>query len=41
VLRQHVAAMDVDREVAGQIATVEALLPDLVAAAEDGVGGLD
>ena len=38
VLREHVPAMNVDREVAPQMAAVDALLPELVAAAE-GVAG--
>jgi histidine ammonia-lyase len=40
LLRQHVPAMNVDREVAPQISAVDALLPELVAAAEDVVGPL-
>lgn len=40
LVRDRVAAMDADREVAGQLATVDALLPDLVAAAEAAVGAL-
>jgi histidine ammonia-lyase len=38
LLRQHVPPMNVDREVAPQISAVDALLPELVAAAE-GVAG--
>ena len=38
LLREHVPPMNVDREVAPQIAAVDALLPALVAAAE-GVAG--
>jgi histidine ammonia-lyase len=40
VLREYVPAMDVDREVAPQISAVDALLPELVAAAEDVAGPL-
>lgn len=40
LLRQHVPAMNVDREVAPQISAVDELLPELVAAAEDVVGPL-
>jgi histidine ammonia-lyase len=40
VVRAHVARMDVDREVAGQIAAVDALLPDICAAAAAHCGGL-
>jgi histidine ammonia-lyase len=40
-LRAHVPAMNVDREVAPQIAAVDALLPDLVAAAEGVAGSLE
>jgi histidine ammonia-lyase len=41
VLRGRVPVMDVDREVAPQIAAVDALLPDLVAAAEGVAGPLE
>jgi histidine ammonia-lyase len=41
VLREHVPAMNVDREVAPQLAAVDALLPELVAAAEGVAGSLD
>ena len=41
VLREHVPAMNVDREVAPQLAAVDALLPDLVSAAEGVAGPLD
>jgi histidine ammonia-lyase len=41
LLRQHVPAMPVDREVAPQIETVDHLLPGLVRAAEDVAGSLD
>jgi histidine ammonia-lyase len=40
LVRATVPAMDVDREVTPQIAAVRALLPELVAAAEDAVGPL-
>ena len=40
LVRDRVAAMDADREVSGQLVTVDALLPDLVAAAEAAVGAL-
>ncbi len=40
VIRSRVPTMDADREVAEQIAAVDALLPEVVAAAEDAVGGL-
>jgi histidine ammonia-lyase len=40
VVRSQVAAMDVDRVVSDQIAAVDRLLPDLVAAAEGAVGAL-
>ena len=40
LVRRDVPAMDVDREVTPQIEAVRALLPDLVAAAEDVVGPL-
>jgi histidine ammonia-lyase len=40
-LRAHVPVMNVDREVAPQIAAVDALLPDLVAAAEGVAGSLE
>ena len=39
-LREEVAPMDVDRELAPQLAAVEALLPELVAAAERVTGPL-
>ena len=39
-VRAEVAAMDVDREVAGQLAAVDRLLPELVGAVEDAVGAL-
>jgi histidine ammonia-lyase len=38
LLREHVPAMNVDREVAPQLHTVDGMLPELVAAAE-GVAG--
>jgi histidine ammonia-lyase len=40
-LREEVARMDTDREVAPQLAAVDALLPELVAAAESVAGPLD
>jgi histidine ammonia-lyase len=40
VVRAHVDRMDVDREVAGQIAAVDALLPEICEAAAAGSGGL-
>jgi histidine ammonia-lyase len=40
VVRAHVDRMDVDREVAGQIAAVDALLPEICEAAAAGCGGL-
>ena len=40
VIRSRVPTMDADREVAEQIAAVDALLPEVVAAAEGAVGGL-
>ena len=40
-VRSQVSTMEVDREVAGQIAAVDAMLADLVAAAEGAVGALD
>jgi histidine ammonia-lyase len=40
VVRAHVARMDVDREVAGQIAAVDALLPEICEAAAAHCGGL-
>lgn len=40
-LREDVPAMDVDREVAGQISTADAVLPDLVAVAESVTGPLE
>jgi len=39
-VRAHVDRMDVDREVAGQIAAVDALLPEICAAAAARCGGL-
>ena len=39
-VRAHVNRMDVDREVAGQIAAVDALLPEICAAAAAHCGGL-
>lgn len=39
-VRADVAAMDVDREVSGQIVAVDGMLPELVAAAEDAIGEL-
>ena len=39
-VRAHVDRMDVDREVAGQIAAVDALLPEICAAAAAHCGGL-
>ncbi len=39
-VREHVDRMDVDREVAGQIAAVDALLPEICAAAAAHCGGL-
>jgi hypothetical protein len=36
-----VPPMDTDREVAGQIATVDRLLPEIVAAVEGAVGVLE
>jgi histidine ammonia-lyase len=41
LVRREVPPMDVDRNVSDQIAAVEGLLRDLVAAAEAAVGGLD
>ena len=41
LLREHVPVMNVDREVAPQLAAVDVLLPDLVAAAEGVAGSLD
>lgn len=41
LLREHVPAMNVDREVAPQLAAVDALLPELVDAAEGVAGSLD
>ncbi|MGO8728617.1 MAG: histidine ammonia-lyase [Streptosporangiaceae bacterium] len=40
LLRQHVPAMDADREVAGQIAAVDTLLPDLCETASAHCAGL-
>ncbi|MBA2769382.1 MAG: histidine ammonia-lyase [Sporichthyaceae bacterium] len=40
-VRAEVAPMDVDREVAGQIAAVDGMLADVVAVVEDAVGALD
>jgi histidine ammonia-lyase len=40
-VRAEVPTMDVDRNVSDQLAAVEDMLRDLVAAAEDAVGGLD
>jgi histidine ammonia-lyase len=40
LLREHVPSMDVDREVAPQLTAVDALLPELVAAAESVAGPL-
>jgi histidine ammonia-lyase len=40
LVRADVPAMDVDREVSDQIMTVEALMPDLCAAAAAACGGL-
>jgi len=39
-VREHVDRMDVDREVAGQIAAMDALLPEICAAAAAHCGGL-
>lgn len=39
-VRAEVAVMDVDREVAAQLAAVDRLLPELVGAVEDAVGAL-
>ena len=39
-IRRRVPRMDVDREVAGQIAVVDELLPDLVATSANASGGL-
>jgi histidine ammonia-lyase len=41
VVRAEVPPMDTDREVAGQIATVDRLLPEIVAAVEGAVGVLE
>ena len=41
IVRAEVPPMDTDREVAGQIATVDRLLPDVVAAVESAVGDLE
>jgi histidine ammonia-lyase len=41
VVRAQVPPMDTDREVAGQIATVDRLLPEIVAAVEGAVGVLE
>jgi histidine ammonia-lyase len=40
LVRAHVPPMDADREVAQQLATVDRLLPEVVAAVEDAVGVL-
>jgi histidine ammonia-lyase len=40
LIREHVPAMEVDREVAGQIAAVSALLPQICEAAAAACGGL-
>ena len=40
VVRAKVPVMDVDREVSEQIMTVEALMPDMCAAAAAACGGL-
>ncbi|MDQ1615732.1 MAG: histidine ammonia-lyase, partial [Actinomycetota bacterium] len=40
VVRREVPTMDADREVAAQLAAVDRLLPEIVAAAEAAVGGL-
>jgi histidine ammonia-lyase len=40
LVRTHVPAMDVDRNVSDQLAAVDALLPEIVATAEAAVGGL-
>jgi histidine ammonia-lyase len=39
-VRAHVPRMDVDREVAGQIAALNALLPEICASAAEQCGGL-
>jgi histidine ammonia-lyase len=40
IARAHVPRMDVDREVAGQIAALNALLPEICASAAEQCGGL-
>jgi len=40
-VREDVATMDTDREIASQLAAVDALLPELVAAVEGAIGVLD
>ena len=40
MIRRHVPRMDTDREVAGQIAAVDDLLPDLVQTSATASGGL-
>jgi histidine ammonia-lyase len=41
LVRSQVPPMDADREVAQQLAAVDRLLPEIVAAVEDAVGALD
>ena len=41
LIRAHVPPMDADREVAGQLAVVDRILPEIVAAVEGAIGVLD